>query len=687
MIEANATSGAASFRLTLVDDEMSEGDEEVLVTILDPDLSVTPATLTITDNDVPGVTVSPLGISVTEGQKVTYTVQLNTQPEESVTVTPRSSDPEAATVSGPLVFRQRDWAGPRQVTVTGVSDVDTNNETVTVSHTVSGYGDINGAAAVTVTVTDDNTAGVVVSETHIEVREGGGKNYAVVLTSEPSGQVTVTPSSDDPMAASVSGALTFTTDNWNMKQWVTVIGVQDADAIDDTATITHTVAGYGPAATAAGVTVAVDDDDQPPEVTVRARSESVMEGEEAVFIFNRTGDTSYALTAEFRNIVRIGDENVSNDPAKVTFQTDSDSAEFTVTTEDDNLANVQPTKYRVRVANGEGYTKGEPGTATVTATDDDEASTGFILAVAPRRVREGDGETEIVLTVALNASPRAEETLFVVSGYGSDEGEGATATTDVDFMLTPSLRTVTIPAGETSATGAFLLTLTDDNLLEGDETVVFSGGTQESIYQGSTELSEVETARVTIVDNDTPGVSVSRFRIRVTEGRNKKYAIRLDSQPTGNVTVTPESAESEAAAVSGALTFTPDDWDEEKQVTVSGVQDDDSNDEEVTVTHAVSGADYGGVAVAGVAVSVQDDDGITVSVEFESAEVSVLESAGTVRIDVIATTDADHAPSNELRVPIASSDGTATAGERLRRRWGGRRRHGPRVRSDGFRAG
>ena len=97
-------------------------------------------------------------------------------------------------------------------------------------------------------------------------------------------------------------------------------------------------------------------------------------------------------------------------------------------------------------------------------------------------------------------------------------------------------------------------------------------------------------------------------------------------------------------------------------MTVSGVQDDDSNDEEVTVTHAVSGADYGGVAVAGVAVSVQDDDGITVSVEFESAEVSVLESAGTVRIDVIATTDADHAPSNELRVPIASSDGTATAG-------------------------
>ena len=133
-----------------------------------------------------------------------------------------------------------------------------------------------------------------------------------------------------------------------------------------------TVAGYGPAATAANVTVAVVDDDEPPVVTVRARSESVMEGEEAVFILNRTGDTSYALTAELRNIVRIGDENVSNDPAQVTFQRDSDRVEFTVATEDDNLANMQPTRYRVRIANGEGYAIGEPGTATVTATDDDE---------------------------------------------------------------------------------------------------------------------------------------------------------------------------------------------------------------------------------------------------------------------------------------------------------------------------
>lgn len=66
--------------------------------------------------------------------------------------------------------------------------------------------------------------------------------------------------------------------------------------------------------------------------------------------------------------------------------------------------------------------------------------------------------------------------------------------------------------------------------------------------------------------------------------------------------------------------------------------------------------------VADVVVRVQDDDGVTVSVEFESTEVSVLESAGTTTLEIIATTDADHAPSNELRVPVASADGTATAG-------------------------
>ena len=62
----------------------------------------------------------------------------------------------------------------------------------------------------------------------------------------------------------MTGALTFTTADWNEAQTVTVSAASDADAENDTATIGHTIAGadYGVnSVTAADVTVTVTDAD------------------------------------------------------------------------------------------------------------------------------------------------------------------------------------------------------------------------------------------------------------------------------------------------------------------------------------------------------------------------------------------------------------------------------------------
>ena len=87
-----------------------------------------------------------------------------------------------------------------------------------------------------------------VSPTTLTVPEGGDGTYTVVLTSQPTGPVTVTPlhgSGDTDVT--VSGALTFTTADWNEAQTVTVSAGSDADAENDTATIEHTIVGadYG----------------------------------------------------------------------------------------------------------------------------------------------------------------------------------------------------------------------------------------------------------------------------------------------------------------------------------------------------------------------------------------------------------------------------------------------------------
>ena len=59
--------------------------------------------------------------------------------------------------------------------------------------------------------------------------DGTTTTFQVRLAAAPANEVTVTPSSSDTGEGTVSGALTFTTTNWNTARTVTVIGVDDAD--------------------------------------------------------------------------------------------------------------------------------------------------------------------------------------------------------------------------------------------------------------------------------------------------------------------------------------------------------------------------------------------------------------------------------------------------------------------------
>ena len=137
--------------------------------------------------------------------------------------------------------------------------MDEDDETLTVDGSVSGL----SVTSATVTIEDDDTAGVTVSPATLTVAEGGSSSYTVVLTSKPSGTVTVTPSRTGSADVTFSPSpLTFTTNNWSTAQTVTVQAAEDTDALNDTATLSHAVSGadYG-TVTAAAVTVTVSDDE------------------------------------------------------------------------------------------------------------------------------------------------------------------------------------------------------------------------------------------------------------------------------------------------------------------------------------------------------------------------------------------------------------------------------------------
>src|SRR2546428_366664 len=86
------------------------------------------------------------------------------------------------------------------------------------------------AADVGVTNTDDDTAGIAVSPTSgLTTTEGGGTaTFTVVLTSQPTANVTIGLSSSDLTEETVAPAsVTFTPGNWNAAQTVTVTGADD----------------------------------------------------------------------------------------------------------------------------------------------------------------------------------------------------------------------------------------------------------------------------------------------------------------------------------------------------------------------------------------------------------------------------------------------------------------------------
>ncbi|MEK7540561.1 MAG: Ig-like domain-containing protein, partial [Patescibacteria group bacterium] len=150
-----------------------------------------------------------------------------------------SNDTTEGTVSlSSVTFTSGNWNSTQTITATGVDDSlddgDIVYSIVTAAATSSdlGYNTLN-ASDVSVTNTDNDASGFTISSISGNTSEAGATaTFTMVLTAQPTADVSIGISSNDTTEGTVSlSSVTFTSGNWNSTQTITATGVDDS--LDD----------------------------------------------------------------------------------------------------------------------------------------------------------------------------------------------------------------------------------------------------------------------------------------------------------------------------------------------------------------------------------------------------------------------------------------------------------------------
>lgn len=235
------------------------------------------------------------------------------------------------------------------------------------------------------------------------------------------------------------------------------------------------------------------------------------------------------------------------------------------------------------------------------------------VALSPAgKMDEGDDRT-VTATVTLDAvtrwangfSARSHPTTVTLNVAGSGDS-GVVA-----FAATKGTVVVQVPREDAGATGTFTLDTTPNRIDENDETVTVSVDSAKSSAAAAVADLRLsgDAATILIEDDDERGVVLSASSLNVPENGTGLYSLRLNSQPTDTVTVTPARASGGSPDITfspATLTFTATDWERPQEVTVSAARDADAVDDTATITHSASGGDYAGQSVGSVAVTVDD---------------------------------------------------------------------------------
>ena len=616
----------------------------------------------------PGVLLTPATLTVPEGGSMTYTVELASQPAADVTVAMSQSGSTDVTHSDDsLTFTTATWVSPQTVTVSAAHDADYDDDTATISHSVTstdtGYHGISGGD-VEVTVADDEKSPLTVSfgASTYTIAEGRSEVVTVRLSPEPDRMVTI-PFDRRHEGGATSADYTGVPDSvvFNSgvtEQTFTVTAVNDT--VNDDDEYIDLVFGMLPTGVTAGspseTSIKITDDDFPDAVTVRFEKSSynVAESDDSTTpdVFENQVELTVTLSADPDRTVHIPliptnhgarDADYSIVPTVLTFNDGDTKATSTFTAahdgddDDDESVAIGFGNLPSWVTRGDG--------TTVNIDDDDDPRVRVSFAEDTYSVAEG-GSVEV--TVTLSADPeRTVDIPLSAAGQGGLE--------DAEYSVVPE--NVTFSAGG-SLEQTVSVTTTDDDVRRRrrvGEARLWSRPASVVCPRGN-----IPETVVSIMDDDDPAVTLSETSLEIAEGGSGDYTVVLTSEPTADVTIESRApAGSDLTVNPSSLTFTSGNWESPQTVAVSAADDDDFSDDTGTITHRVrsSDSDYNNRSVGSVAVTVLDDEEVPVTVKFGRADYTVAEG-GTV--DVTVTLNRD--PKRTVTIPIETDPQNGAGG-------------------------
>ncbi|MBF2756095.1 MAG: hypothetical protein ISN29_12705, partial [Gammaproteobacteria bacterium AqS3] len=599
----------------------------------------TEVTLRVLDDDlfvpVPSATTLP----VTEGASKKFTVKLRERPDTNATIDVASSLAEVTVDKTQLIFTPSNWNDVQEVTVTAAADSDKVDDHATVTLTGTGARTIT----VDVPVRDDDLR-LILSDTALApIESGSALTFTVKLDAAPTYEREVTLSSDNTDVTFSPAKLDFTADDWSNTQTVNISAADDADKVDDTASISLSGAGFQ----TASVAVTASDDDIGLTLSTQTLTVSESSSEEltveldsvpinsrAVILSSDNTDVSFSKTslnftsanwnqAQTVTISAADDADNSDEAVKVSLQTQGvKPAEVALTVNDDELALVL-SKQSLSIVEGESDTftaklAAKPISDRTLTLSSDNTDVTFSPATLTFTAADWSTEQEVTVNTAVDADRADDSATIRLTGDDVVSGSVSVSVSDDDIKLVLSPSTVNVIerdsatftvqlAAPPSQTRTVALTSDNGDISPSPTTLTFSTGNWNqaqtvtlSARDDGDKLDEtveislagtgVRNATLTanLLENDI-GPTLSVSTLTVSEGGSKTFTVQLDSVPVHTRTLTPTSDNTDLTFTPTPLTFTADDWNTPQTVTVNAAEDDDTVNDSTTVSMSADG--------------------------------------------------------------------------------------------------